>query len=760
MASVTPSLDATRRALAASEARYRRLMELSPLATFVYERDSLRFLFGNAAATALYGWSAEELARMTLRDLRPPEFLPELQRILQARGPEPRKVGMATHHRKDGTRLRVEVYAHDIDWEGKRGRVIVVVDLTARTQMEEELREAKRDLEAAQAAGQVGTWLWQVGGEARWSPETYRIYGLEPGTRITADRYSAVIHPDDVAGWRSAVDRATAEGVRYDHEHRIIRADGSVRWVHGMATVERAAEGRGPRLIGTVQDVTDRRSAEEERDRFFSLAYDIFCVARGDRFVRVNQAFARALGYSEAELMARPAIDFVHVEDIEITRQHAAKLYADQPMARLINRFMAKDGSVRWLEWNAVRPKDSGLVYASARDITEQRALQDRLAQSQKLEAIGQLAGGIAHDYNNILSVIRGGAELLRADLRPDDPLYTDAGEIIAAAERAATLTRQLLAFSRKQVLQPVVLDVNELVTSTGKLLRRLIGEQIELVLKLGEPPLRTRADLGQMGQVLINLAVNARDAMPRGGRLCMETALVTLGADDGQAQLGLEAGRYVLIAVSDAGAGMSPDVQKRVFEPFFTTKEVGRGTGLGLATAYGIIKQSGGNIWVYSEAGVGTTFKIYLPLTDDPTVEDTLAARSPARGNGETILLVEDEPMVRHLVHRVLQRSGFEVLEASNGGDALMMAEQHRRPIDLLLTDIIMPRMSGRQLAERLVAWHPNVRVVYMSGYTEDVVVSNGTLDQQADFVPKPIAPADLVHKIREVLDRVDRRD
>jgi two-component system cell cycle sensor histidine kinase/response regulator CckA len=497
------------------------------------------------------------------------------------------------------------------------------------------------------------------------------------------------------------------------------------------------------------------RTARRELDRFFSLAYDPFCIVANKRFVRVNAAFANAIGYTEDELVAADPLQIMHPDDVELTLREGEKLRRGEPLVRLTTRYHVRAGGMRWFDWTAVSDPDSGFIYGCGRDITQERELQERLAHAQKLEAIGQLAGGIAHDFNNILSVIRGGAELLRADLRPDDPLYTDAGEIMAAAERAASLTRQLLAFSSRQVLQPAVLDVNERVAATAQLLGRVIGEDIELGLRLAAAPMLVKADPTQIEQVLINLAVNAREAMPNGGRLAIETSAVDLQADDARAygDLGLAPGAYVLLAMTDTGRGMPPDVLAHVFEPFFTTKPEGRGAGLGLATAYGIVKQSGGSIWVYSEVGLGTTFKIYLPRC--APAPSAPARETAAAGHGETILLVEDEPMVRHLVQRVLQRAGFEVLAASNGGDALVMFEQHRGTVHLLLTDVVMPRIDGRQLAERLLAANPALRVVFMSGYTEDAIIHQGIIDHHVDFVSKPISPQDLVAKLRDVLDR-----
>ena len=402
----------------------------------------------------------------------------------------------------------------------------------------------------------------------------------------------------------------------------------------------------------------------------------------------------------------------------------------------------------------AIALENSRLYQQTQRAYEELSQTQEQLTQARKMEAVGRLAGGVAHDFNNLLTVMIGRTQLLLRRLDAHDPIRPELDLVQATADQAADLTRQLLAFSRKQVLQPTVLNLNGAVQNLGEMLKRLIGEDIVLVTELGSALGHVKADPTQIQQVVMNLAANARDAMPRGGRLTLETANVDLDATYARQHVGVQPGRYVMLAVTDTGVGIAPDTRAHLFEPFFTTKGPGQGTGLGLATVYGIVKQSDGHIWVYSEPGRGTTFKIYLPRVDatvDPVMPE-LDLLANTHGH-ETILLVEDAPAVRVLARDVLKAQGYTVVEAQHGREALRIAEQYAGPIHLLLTDVVMPEMNGRDLVEQLAPLRPSMAIIYMSGYTDTVVVHHGGLDPGAAFLQKPFTPSALLGKIRQLL-------
>ena len=473
----------------------------------------------------------------------------------------------------------------------------------------------------------------------------------------------------------------------------------------------------------------------------------------------VSGNIERFSGYSPKEVAGADWwAERVHPDDRAIVIAQIATLLSERHVTREY-RFRHRDGTYLWVRDEQVLIEDATgrrEVVGSWSDVTEKKRLEAQLLQSQKMESVGRLAGGVAHDFNNLLGVITGYGDLLQRDVGPSHPAFPRVTEIRRAADRAAALTRQLLAFSRKQVLEPRVLDLNAVVSEIEKMLRRLIGEDVQLVTVFGADLGPVKADPGQMEQVIVNLAVNARDAMPQGGKLIIETGNVELDQAYLRQRPDARAGAHVMLAISDTGHGMDAETLSHMFEPFFTTKEPGKGTGLGLATVYGIVRQSGGHVMIYSEPGRGTTFKIYLPRFDG--AEDTAAATSvapepPLSGN-ETVLLVEDEASLRVMIREILESAGYEVLEGATPEEALAASGGYAQTIHLLLSDVVLPRMSGRQVAEALRISRPEARVLFMSGYTDDAISHHGILEPGTHFIQKPFTTDGLLRKVRQVLD------
>jgi PAS domain S-box-containing protein len=509
-----------------------------------------------------------------------------------------------------------------------------------------------------------------------------------------------------------------------------------------------------------------RRHAEAalraSEERFRALVENssdaLLLVDAEGRITYISGSSPRHLGWQPSDMVGRSIFDFLHPDDRELaaaTQAEALQRPGENLAAEV--RIKHANGSWRTMEGVAVNrlndPSVGGIIL-NARDITERRRLEEQLRQAQKMEAVGQLAGGVAHDFNNLLTAILGYCNLLLDDIPRDNPMRQDLEEIRSAGERAASLTRQLLAFSRRQMLQPQIVDVNTLVLQLEKLLRRMISEDVELVTALSPRLPPVRVDPASFEQILVSLALNARDAMPGGGRLTIETAAVELDDSYVGTHPAVVPGQYVMVSVSDSGVGMDEATRARIFEPFFTTKEHGKGSGLGLATVYGIVQQSGGSIWVYSEPGHGTSFKVYLPTSESTGVARAGESGSDGAKTGwETVLLVEDEDAVRALAREVLRRNGYVVLEARHGLDALRVAERHPDPIHLMVTDVVMPHMSGRDLADRLSEVRPKMKVLFMSGYTDHAAMHRH-LTPGAAFLQKPFTPETFARKVRSMLD------
>ena len=594
-----------------------------------------------------------------------------------------------------------------------------------------------------------------------------RLLGFTPAELVGHPGFERV-HPDDLPRVHAALrDIIANPGTPAGLELRWRHKDGSWRYIDGVA-VDRLAEPAVGAIVVNFRDVSERRTAEaalrDSEERYRTLVEGvrdiIFALSPEGTISSLNPAFETITGWRREAWVGQPFERLVHPEDLPLALELLGRVVRGELRPASQFRVRTAKSDYRVGEFSATPQLHEGRlvgILGIGRDVTERVQLEQQLRQAQKMEAVGRLAGGIAHDFNNILTAITGYADLLLEDLGATDPRRQDADEIHKAADRAAGLTRQLLAFSRQQVLQPTVLEVNKLVSDLEKMLRRLLGEDVALTTQLAPTTGRVKADPGQLEQVIMNLAVNARDAMPNGGKLTLETGNVDLDESYATDHYPARAGPFVMLAVSDTGTGMSEATQAHMFEPFFTTKEKGKGTGLGLATVYGIVKQSGGFIWVYSEVGHGTTFKLYLPRVQELAERASQPAQTPARAarGTETVLVVEDEAPVRSVARQVLERHGYTVLEAPSAEAALDIATRYSGAIHLLLTDVVMPGLNGRELATRLADLRPDARVIFMSGYTDDAVTRHGVLEPGSAYVQKPFTPDAIARKVREVLDR-----
>jgi two-component system, cell cycle sensor histidine kinase and response regulator CckA len=597
------------------------------------------------------------------------------------------------------------------------------------------------------------------------------IYGAGPHEVMhDARKVFDVLHANDLPRIHQSILDSAATLTGWHESYRVNHPDGRSLWVEGSATPERLADG-STLWHGYIQDITERKRAQVAvrlREAALEAAATAVMIADRDGIIQwANPAFSELTGYSLAESLGRTPWELVRsgANDDALYQELRDTLSAGKPWeGELVNR--RKDGTCypEAMSINPVRDPEGEITHfvAFKRNLTEERTRQAQLLQAQKMESVGRLAGGIAHDFNNLLTVITGTVELALASLAQHEPLHADLTDVREAAQRASALTRQLLAFSRQQVLRPEVMDLNRVVSDLSKMLRRLIGEELAFALDLAEDLGVVKADVNQLEQVILNLVVNARDAMPDGGTLTVTTRSVTIA---GEGPDGPTPGEYVRLTVQDTGVGIAPSVKARLFEPFFTTKEVGKGTGLGLATAFGIVSQSGGTITVDSVEGRGAAFHVFLPRLGG---EEVPAAGPGARDGAEepptargTILLVDDEPTLRRITLRILERAGYRVLAASSGAEAIRLAERHPGTIDLLLTDIVMPGMNGPQLFAELRRRDPELRVLFTSGYPGDAGQDHRLPDGgDVPFIPKPYSVADLTAQVRRLLTARERSD
>ena len=647
------------------------------------------------------------------------------------------------------------------------GRVWSFRDITKRKQAEEALRKSEADLKKAQKVANVGSWVWHIpSNRIEWSDQMFRIYGLDKDdfTGNLADVIAGAIHPDD----RAAVERANLSVIQdktsMPLEYRVVRPDGTVRvvWAESGELILDEA-GQAAVLTGIAQDITERKQAEEALRKASaaleqSPASVVVTDLSGD-IEYVNPKFTAVTGYSLEEVRGKnPRI----LKSGETPPEEYRNLWETITAGReWRGRFhnKRKDGTLFWEQALIAPVRDaSGAVthfIGVKEDITAQKTLEDQFRQAQKMESVGRLAGGVAHDFNNMLHVILGHCEIALEDTSADSLLHESLLEIQKAAQRSAALTRQLLAFARKQTVTPDVLDLNDTVAGMLKMLERLIGEDIDLAWFPGDDLWQVKMDPSQIDQILANLSVNARDAIGESGKVIIETENVTLDQAYCSAHAGFVPGRYVRLAVSDDGSGMDRETLEHIFEPFFTTKDTGEGTGLGLATVYGIVKQNDGFVNVYSELGQGTTVKVYLPrfVGEAGEVLAEPVADTP-RGRSETVFLVEDEASILNMGKTMLERLGYTVLTAGTPSEALRLAAAHLGEIRLLITDVVMPEMNGRDLAERITGLKPGLKCLFMSGYTSNVIAHRGVLDRGVHFIQKPFSLKDLAVKVREALE------
>jgi PAS domain S-box-containing protein len=731
--------------------------------------EEQRVLVFNRAAERMFHCPFKEALGQSLDRFIPKRFRPSHSSHIQSFG----KTGVTTRTlavtrpvyglRANGEEFPVEASISQVEAGGQRLYTVIMRDVTERMRAEEALRESEERYKDLIDSAFDGVVIMKERVISSANRSFAEIFGYTAEELIGMDVLQLTSEPELV---RSQI--ATNEP-RY--ETIGLKKDGT--HINIEVSAKACLYEREPARLSAVRDITERKRAEEQLRRQLdfteaitsSLGEGLYALDKNGRVKFMNPAAEIGLGWKQEELLGQSMHEVIHFQKADRTPRSSEDcpvlgvLKSGQMVKVESDVFTRKDGTIFPVSYTSSPIITEGQVIGAVlafHDVTERIELEEQFRQSQKMEAVGQLAGGVAHDFNNLLTAINGYSALTLARLQAEDPLRRNLEEIRKAGDRAAALTRQLLAFSRKQVLQPKVFNLNSVVSDLERMLRRLIGEDKELRTVLESKLGSIKADPGQIEQIIMNLVVNARDALLQGGKLTIETKNVYLDNDYTKHHIAVVPGPFVMLAVSDTGIGMDEQTKARIFEPFFTTKLAGKGTGLGLSTVYGIVKQSGGNIWVYSEAGRGTTFKVYLPRVDEGAQEYKRNAETveDLQGTG-TILLAEDEEMVRTLARQVLEMYGYQVLEAANGGAALLICERHKEGIHLLVTDVVMPEMSGPELADRLAQLRPKMKVLFMSGYTDDTIVHQGVLDEGTPFIQKPFAPDDLARKVKEVLGR-----
>jgi PAS domain S-box-containing protein len=768
-----------------SEAKYRSVVENSLVGVYIVQDSLIRFV--NRRWCEMYGYTYGEVVnKVNPLDLTPPEYKQIVKENVRKRlsGEVDHIEYESRAIRKDGKIIALKVLGSFMLYKGQPAISGTVSDITEHQKAEEALRTSQFQLSEAMDLAKIVYWEADHADNVFIHNDPfYAFYGTtaeqEGGYRMTREEYAKqFVHPDDLPLFYQFVEQnilRTGSDFVADIEHRIVRRDGEVRHVLVRVRVIRDASGSILKVYGTNQDITERKqmekalqeSAEQFRKIFEKSPIGMVMTDANFHFIRANAAFCTMFGYEEKELSSFTLKDITHPEHIPVDKLNANALANGEiPYYQTEKRYIRKDKGVIWgsSTVSIMRDRDNRFLYffTTVEDITQRKQseeekarLESKLRQAQKMEAIGTLAGGIAHDFNNILTALLGYASLLR--MRTNDATsqkYVD--QIFSASQKATGLVQSLLAFSRQQAISLKPISLHSIIKGTEKLLKRLVTEDITIKTLLAKDDIAIMADTNQIDQILFNLATNARDAMPHGGTFIIETKIAELG-DEFQRFHGYgEPGCYALLSISDTGIGMDETTQERIFDPFFTTKEMGKGTGMGLSTVYGIVKQHNGYITVYSEPDKGTVFHIYLPIVNKADKEEKPEPIS-VRGGNETILIAEDDMAVRNLISEVLIKYGYKIVEAIDGVDAI---EQFKKAasIDLLIFDSVMPKKNGREAYNEIHKIKPDIKIIFTSGYTRDVFRDKGVEDKKFDFLQKPVSTNTLLQKVREVLD--DRQD
>ena len=763
-------------ALWESEDRYRDLVENSQDLICTHDLQG-QFLSVNPAVAKLLGYDRSTILKMNVRDILAPDVRDQFSSYLDTIRRDGIAKGSMLVQTATGERRLLE-YNNTLRTEGVASPIVRSInhDVTEPKRAEQALRESEEKYRILVETSPDAITLFDLNlNIIMVNGPALTLYGCERSEEIIGKSVLDFLVPEQLARAREDIEKVLETGSIGTVEYTLLKKDGTLFPVELKASLILDKKKKPGAILCVSRDITERKQAEEtlrsEQEKLEMVTQNIGAglalISKDYHTLWANSVLKQIFGDVESKNCYS-----TYNQRAGICPGCGVRGVFEGSSEKVTHEQVGRDnqGNTIWSEIIATPIKDKDGNITAALELVipiterkrveqEKAALEEQFRQSQKMEAIGRLAGGISHDFNNLLTIIKGYSQLFRLGLKESDPLRENIEQITKATDRASGLIRQLLAFSRRQILEMKVLDLNTVLWDLEKMLRRVIGEDIELVTFFADDLGRVKTDPGQIEQVVMNLAVNARDAMPNGGRLTIETANVDLDDAYAHSHIDVTPGRYVMLSVSDNGVGMSPEVKERVFEPFFTTKEKGKGTGLGLSTVYGIVKQSEGNIWVYSEPGKGTSFKIYLPRVEEAFEEiDEKVVNEELLHGSETILVVEDEEGVRQLAADILENQGYKVLQAHDEGDALRICEQNRDPIPLMLTDVVMPKINGRALYERLTPLHPEMKVLYMSGYTGNAIVHHGVLEPGINYIQKPFSMEGLARKVRQVLDKDSR--